>query len=799
MSNPLLRINVRVKTLGFFVLTFFMFLAVAQASQAAPSCGTANCVCAAGVMQNCDIDQQSGRYTWRCVEGQTIKYCGLCGDGARQAEEPCEGADLNNRQCTDYGYVGGTLACKSTCQFDFNNCVAAGCGDGQVVPPEQCDGANLNGMDCRSLGYDMGLLLCSSTCQFNTSNCMRFDTPDDVCGDGLLTGSEECELPTFPCTGDNETCVECQCVTSGTENLGCADRDGDGLPDNPTTSDWSTLASGNKPCAGCGEANKKVVSQEPYYNLCVGNGSGPALTFVVPSYYTPYNNYYSDLPTSHNDTLAKWTWNCTNDEYTTTCEAYPRSVCNTDIAAQVKCDATTAPDFATEKAFKEERDKKTGDRYCLYGKYYIYSGDAQDCRIYNPDWNVNSNESWQCIGLSDGETEPLNSTVNNEQCSAKWRGAPVCGALDGQHFAPYEEHYPDNFDCGASEFFDITGYYDTIGAGTSGTGDFCEFGSSEMVVGSLKLTQTANPKHSQWTWQCMGANGQIKACQTDIDDTCLPGQCGEDSGKIFPIPDVKRYPGQWGDQTMCSLGRVLSKYDTVLGSYERGEVVDHPENQSGTWRYVWRCLSPDGKADGNPDCSAVVAGKCGPASEKILRSTTEDTSSSILGSLPLSEKCAIGNMVRLTAGGNDCVDRDSDVNIGFYGGADAYNYCQGVQYWYCGTATNNIYCWAEETYPVCGYSSSAPSNIGFEEQQAVWTYNNNGVYDMSNICLRGNGPDPDSNDSLGYSDGHFTWTCYINGQDYLGEGDKYYNTEGASRNCQAQSCVHSGVTDCRRE
>ena len=45
------------------------------------------------------------------------------------------------------------------------------CGNGAIDPEEQCDGANLNGQTCVTLGYERGALSCSAACAFNTSGC----------------------------------------------------------------------------------------------------------------------------------------------------------------------------------------------------------------------------------------------------------------------------------------------------------------------------------------------------------------------------------------------------------------------------------------------------------------------------------------------------------------------------------------------------------------------------------------------------------------------------------------------------
>jgi beta-lactamase superfamily II metal-dependent hydrolase len=64
------------------------------------------------------------------------------------------------------------------------------CGDGLVKGGEMCDGADLDGQSCVSLGYDAGTLACDLGCGFDTSGCLSLAFS---CGDGLVTGFEECE------------------------------------------------------------------------------------------------------------------------------------------------------------------------------------------------------------------------------------------------------------------------------------------------------------------------------------------------------------------------------------------------------------------------------------------------------------------------------------------------------------------------------------------------------------------------------------------------------------------------------
>ena len=45
------------------------------------------------------------------------------------------------------------------------------CGNGTIDPGEQCDTSNLAGKDCTDFGFTKGSLACSEKCTFDTSGC----------------------------------------------------------------------------------------------------------------------------------------------------------------------------------------------------------------------------------------------------------------------------------------------------------------------------------------------------------------------------------------------------------------------------------------------------------------------------------------------------------------------------------------------------------------------------------------------------------------------------------------------------
>jgi hypothetical protein len=111
----------------------------------------------------------------------------FCGDGyVNRIEEACDGLDLNSQTCETLGLQPGTLLCKADCNYDYTNCgVSAFCGDGvrnQLL--EECDGADLDGKTCQTFGYLGGTLSCQSTCEYDTSSCSN--PQPKICGDGRV-------------------------------------------------------------------------------------------------------------------------------------------------------------------------------------------------------------------------------------------------------------------------------------------------------------------------------------------------------------------------------------------------------------------------------------------------------------------------------------------------------------------------------------------------------------------------------------------------------------------------------------
>lgn len=135
-----------------------------------------------------------------------------CGNGVKEADEACDGDNLDEAECTTFGFMSGPLACASDCSgFDTSACVEypARCGDGEVEDDEVCDDGDLVGQTCATQGFDAGTLACGRDCTaFDTSGCTS-------CGNVIVEAGEAC---------DGVALLGQDCLTQGFEHgeIACA-------------------------------------------------------------------------------------------------------------------------------------------------------------------------------------------------------------------------------------------------------------------------------------------------------------------------------------------------------------------------------------------------------------------------------------------------------------------------------------------------------------------------------------------------------------------------------------------------
>lgn len=209
-----------------------------------------------------------------------------CGNSQIDFGEDCDGANLNNLQCTDLGYSGGSLACDSiSCQFDESGCSTPSsvCGNSQIEAGEDCEGSDLNNQSCTSQGFDGGSLSCNS-CSFDTSSCWE-------CGDGNVDSGEQCDTWNL----NSQDCVSLgyagggslSCTNSCTFDISSCNYSIDLDPGTPNLSSYSLSPSDSVTVSGT------------IYN----NGSDSSGSFAVRVYHSTN----SSLSTSSDTQLDSWT------------------------------------------------------------------------------------------------------------------------------------------------------------------------------------------------------------------------------------------------------------------------------------------------------------------------------------------------------------------------------------------------------------------------------------------------------------------------------------------------------------
>ena len=163
-----------------------------------PEC-TSNQQCADRLDNKIECDQVSQL----CVIPSSNKA--KCGNGTIDGADACDGDDLNNKSCSDFGFIGGTLACSSTCDFDKSGCFECTnddlskcdsddkCVSGHCVPENieaLCSDNSDNDSDGRTDCDDSDCLVIDS--------CKKPENTPEACSDALDNdgdGKSDCNDP----------------------------------------------------------------------------------------------------------------------------------------------------------------------------------------------------------------------------------------------------------------------------------------------------------------------------------------------------------------------------------------------------------------------------------------------------------------------------------------------------------------------------------------------------------------------------------------------------------------------------
>ena len=110
----------------------------------------------------------------------------FCGDGHHFfGEELCD--PTVPLRCTDHGYDGGEVGCSDDCsEYDYAACEGDLCGDGVVGDSEECDAGDANTFAC-----EYG----ERECEVCTPFCEIAGGEVSFCGDGDVHEREDCDPP----------------------------------------------------------------------------------------------------------------------------------------------------------------------------------------------------------------------------------------------------------------------------------------------------------------------------------------------------------------------------------------------------------------------------------------------------------------------------------------------------------------------------------------------------------------------------------------------------------------------------
>jgi hypothetical protein len=132
-----------------------------------------------------------------------------CGDNQIQSPEVCDGTDFGDQSCVTEGFEDGDLACNETCTAILTDgCFNSEpeCNNNQLEGTEVCDGDKLAGKQCSDFGFDGGDLACNDTCSGYVTDACTMDQPacnndsqidDGELCDGIDVGEETCETQGF--------------------------------------------------------------------------------------------------------------------------------------------------------------------------------------------------------------------------------------------------------------------------------------------------------------------------------------------------------------------------------------------------------------------------------------------------------------------------------------------------------------------------------------------------------------------------------------------------------------------------
>jgi len=183
------------------------------------------CTSGHSLPQNSDGTVDSSNVPDATVSPDSDAQDGYCGNHQLDPNEECDTSNLNEQDCTSFGFAGGHLLCIA-CVFDTSACWSAApvCGNGVLEAGEECDDGNQNNSDdcldgpggsCKQASCGDGFLhVTNEQCDSAIDpNC--YDDCSGFCGDGLVHDGTLYPDHGEECDGSADCTPNCTITTCG--------------------------------------------------------------------------------------------------------------------------------------------------------------------------------------------------------------------------------------------------------------------------------------------------------------------------------------------------------------------------------------------------------------------------------------------------------------------------------------------------------------------------------------------------------------------------------------------------------